>query len=42
MNDEYAGKGIARRLVYKVIEAAEKSKVPIGATCSYAVKILKE
>ncbi len=37
---EYEGKGIAKRLVYKVIEAAEKRKVAIDATCSYAVKVL--
>ncbi len=39
---EYEGKGIARRLVYKVIEAAEKGGVKLGATCSYAVKLLGE
>ena len=39
---EYGSRGIARRLVYKVIEEAERSKVKIGATCSYALKILEE
>jgi uncharacterized Fe-S cluster protein YjdI/predicted GNAT family acetyltransferase len=39
---EYEGKGIARRLVYKVVEAGEKSDVEIGATCSYAAKLLGE
>lgn len=39
---EYEGKGIAKRLVYKVIEAAERAHVGIEATCSYAVKVLKE
>ncbi len=42
VNPEYEGKGIAKRLVYKVIEAGEKNKVNIGATCSYARKILAE
>ncbi len=39
---EYTGKGIAKRLVYAVLQAAEQRKVPISATCSYAVKVLKE
>lgn len=38
---EYEGKGIAKRLVYKVIEEAEKRKVTIDATCSYAAKVLR-
>ena len=42
VREQFAGKAIARRLVYKVIEAAEKNKVSIGATCSYAVKVLNE
>ena len=39
---EYEGKGIAKRLVYKVIEASEREKVKIEATCSYALKVLKD
>ena len=39
---EYGGKGIAKRLVYKVIEAAEQSGNAVVATCSYADKVLKE
>lgn len=39
---EYGGKGIARRLVYKVIEAAEQCGNALAASCSYADKILKE
>ena len=39
---EYEGKGIARRLVYKVIEAAERNGVQISATCSYAAKVLSD
>ncbi|MCR4616563.1 MAG: (4Fe-4S)-binding protein [Lachnospiraceae bacterium] len=42
VDSDYGGKGIAKRLVYKVIEAAEKNKKPIDATCSYAVKVLGE
>ncbi len=42
VDPNYGGKGIAKRLVYKVIEAAEKSKKAIEATCSYAVKVLSE
>ena len=33
---EYGGKGIAKRLVYKVLEAAERNKKNIIPTCSYA------
>ena len=39
---EYEGMGIAKRLVYKVIEAAEKRKKKLMPTCSYAVKVLQE
>ncbi len=39
---EYGGKGIAKRLVYKVIEAAEKKKKKLVPTCSYAEKVLSE
>lgn len=39
---EYEGKGIAKRLVYKVIEASEREKIKIDATCSYALKVLKD
>ncbi len=37
---EYQNKGIAKRLVYKVVEAAEREKANIIPTCPYAVKIL--
>ncbi|MBR1651467.1 MAG: GNAT family N-acetyltransferase [Lachnospiraceae bacterium] len=40
VDPNYGGKGIAKRLVYKVIEAAEKRKVTIDATCSYAIKVI--
>ena len=39
---EYEGKGIAKRLVYKVLEAAEKNKKAIEATCWYAKKVIEE
>lgn len=38
----HGGKGIAKRLVYAVIEAAEREDVNVTATCSYAVKVLNE
>ena len=42
VREEYKGKGIARRLVYKVIEQAERECMNITATCSYAKKVLQE
>ena len=39
---EYEGKGIAKRLVYKLLEESEKSKVSQEATCSYARKVIEE
>ena len=38
---EYEGKGIAKRLVYKVVEEAEKRKTKIIPVCSYAAGILR-
>ena len=37
---EYEGKGIAKRLVYKVSEEAEKRHVAVIPLCSYAVRVL--
>ena len=37
----YGGKGIAKRLVYSVVEAAERSKQGVIPVCSYAVKVLE-
>ena len=37
---EFGGKGIAKRLVYKVTEAAERRKKEVNPICSYAVKVL--
>ena len=41
VDPEYGGKGIAKRLVYKVTEAAERRKKEVIPVCSYAVKVLK-
>ena len=37
----YEGKGIAKRLVFKLTEEAERRKKTVIPTCSYAVKVLK-
>lgn len=42
VDPEYGGKGIAKRLVYKIIEAAERAGAAIIPTCSYAAKVLGE
>ena len=42
VSSEYQGKSIAKRLVYKVIEEAERKCVDVVATCSYARKVLDE
>ena len=42
VSPEYGKKGIAKRLVYKVTEEAEKRKISLIPTCSYAVKVLKD
>ena len=38
---DHQGKGIAKRLVYKVIEEAERGCINVTATCSYARKVLE-
>ena len=38
---EYGGKNIAKRLVYSVLEHAEKSRAAVIATCSYAAKMMQ-
>ena len=40
VDEKYSGKGIAKRLVYRLIEQAERSKTDVSATCSYAAKVL--
>ena len=42
VNPAYQGKSLAKRLVYCVLEQAEKRRIPVVATCSYARKILGE
>ena len=41
VDPSYGGKGIAKRLVYSVVEAAERSKQGVIPVCSYAVKVLE-
>ena len=40
VDPEYGGKGIAKRMVYKLAEAAERRKKEVIPVCSYAVKVL--
>lgn len=42
VDPDYEGKGIARRLVYKVLETAERQGVTVSATCSYAASVIRE
>ncbi len=42
VREGYEGKQIARRMVYKVLEYAERNKANAYATCSYAKKIIEE
>jgi uncharacterized Fe-S cluster protein YjdI len=42
VDPEHSGKGIVKRLVYKVFEAAERAGAAIVPTCSYAQKVLNE
>ena len=38
---EFEGKGIAKRLVYKLVEAAEREGAKVIPVCSYARKVLE-
>ena len=40
VDSEYGGKGIAKRLIYKIVEAAERAGATVIPTCSYAAKVL--
>ena len=40
VNSNYQGQGIAKNLVEKVVEKANKNNITITADCSYAKKIL--
>lgn len=42
VDKNYQGQGIARKLVEKVIEEADKNKKTIIASCSYAKKIIEK
>ncbi len=42
VSPDHQGKGIAKRLVYKVLEQAERDCVNVTATCSYARKVMEE
>ena len=42
VDPSYGGKGIAKRLVYSLLEAAERKGVMVASTCSYASKVLGE
>ena len=41
VDTDYEGKGIAKRLVYKVLETAEKQGITVSATCSYAAGVMQ-
>ena len=41
VSPEFGGKQIAKRLVFKLLEEAEKRKISIAATCSYADKLIR-
>ena len=42
VDPEHGGKGVAKRLVYVILEAAERKGVSVTSTCSYASKILND
>ena len=42
VNPAYEGKGIAKRLVYTILEYAERNKLEVSATCSYAKKVISD
>ena len=42
VSPDYQGKGLAKRLVYRVLEEAERGCVNVTTTCSYARRILGE
>ena len=41
VNNLYQGQGIARKLVEKVVEEADKNSKDISASCSYAKKVIE-
>ncbi len=40
VSQAYGGLGIAKRLVFRVLETAERRKIAVDATCSYALKVM--
>ena len=42
VDEAYTGKGIAKRLVYAILEQADKKGIEVGATCSYARKVMDQ
>ncbi|MCR5830748.1 MAG: GNAT family N-acetyltransferase [Lachnospiraceae bacterium] len=40
VDPEYGGRGIAKRLVYAIVEQADRNGVKVIPTCSYARKVL--
>ncbi len=42
VSPDFTGKGIAKRLVFRVVEAAEKNKAGVIPVCSYAAKVLEK
>ena len=42
VDEEYGGKGIAKRLVYAILEQADRKGIAIKASCSYAMKVIEE
>lgn len=41
VDEEFGGKGIAKRLVYIILEQADKRGIRASATCSYARRVLE-
>ena len=42
VDEAFTGRGIAKRLVYKVLEDAERKGLKVIPTCPYARKVLEE
>ena len=42
VSQAYGEQEIAKRLVFRVLEAAERRKIAVDATCSYALKMMNE
>lgn len=41
VDKEYGGQGIARRLVDKIVEEAEKADKKLSSSCSYSTKVFE-